>query len=67
MSFEYLADPAAGPNWTGLLPGRPEAYFLGQGEGEHAMLFTDLFTVLLSGDETEGQFGCSRARHREGS
>jgi quercetin 2,3-dioxygenase len=57
MSFEYLADPAAGPNWTGLLPGRPEAYFLGQGEGEHAMLFTDLFTVLLSGDETEGQFG----------
>jgi len=57
MSFEYLADPAAGPNWTGMLPGRPEAYFLGQGEGEHAMLFTDLFTVLLSGDETEGQFG----------
>jgi quercetin 2,3-dioxygenase len=44
MSFEYL-------------PGRPEAYFLEQGEGEHAMLFADLFTVLLSGDETEGQFG----------
>lgn len=32
-------------------------YVLRRGEGEHAMLFTDLFTVLLSGDETQGQFG----------
>ena len=30
---------------------------LRKGEGEHAMLFGDLFTVLLSGDETENQFG----------
>jgi quercetin 2,3-dioxygenase len=57
MSFEYLSDPAGGPGWRGLLPGRPEAYFLDRGEGEHAQLFADLFTVLLSGDETEGQFG----------
>jgi quercetin 2,3-dioxygenase len=57
MSFEYLTDPTAGPSWTGLLPGRPEAYFLKRGEGEHAKLFTDVFTVLLSGDETQGQFG----------
>jgi len=57
MSFEYLSDPANGPAWKGLLPGRPDAYFLDSGEGEHAQLFTDLFTVLLSGDETEGQFG----------
>src|SRR4051795_5058533 len=57
MSFEYLIDPAAGPRWKGELPGRPQPYVLRRGQGEHAMLFTDLFTVLLSGDETENQFG----------
>ena len=57
MSFEYLTDPGHGPQWQGALPGRPDAFFLQRGEGEHAMLFTDLFTVLLSGDETGGQFG----------
>ena len=57
MSFEYLTDPGQGPGWQGVLPGQPEAFFLQGGEGEHAMLFTDLFTVLLSGDETGGQFG----------
>nr|WP_185949413.1 hypothetical protein [Microbispora sp. KK1-11] len=57
MSFEYLADPESGPRWKGTLPGAPEAFFLRRGEGERAMLFTDLFTVLLGGDETDGQFG----------
>ena len=57
MSFEYLIDPANGPQWKGQLPGKPAPYVLRKGEGEHAMLFGDLFTVLLSGDETEGQFG----------
>jgi quercetin 2,3-dioxygenase len=56
MSFAYLADPAR-PAWAGLLPGKPEAYFLSKGDGEHAKLFTDTFSVLLSGDETGGQFG----------
>lgn len=57
MTFEYLADPGQGPQWAGLLPGAPEAFFLGRGQGEHAKLFGDLFTVLVSGAETEGQFG----------
>ena len=57
MSFEYLVDPENGPRWRGLLPGRPAPYVLRRGEGEHAMLFTDLFTVLVSADETDGQFG----------
>jgi quercetin 2,3-dioxygenase len=57
VSFEYLIDPAKGPQWKGVLPGKPQPYVLRRGEGEHAMLFTDLFTVLLSGDETGGQFG----------
>ena len=57
MSFEYLADPSGRPAWTGLLPGKPQPYFLVRGEGEHAKLFADTFSVLLSGDETDGQFG----------
>ncbi len=57
MSFEYLIDPEKGPQWQGVLPGRPVPYVLERGAGEHAMLFGDLFTVLLSGDETQGQFG----------
>ena len=57
MSFEYQIDPATGPQWQGQLPGTPEPYVLRRGEGEHAKLFGDLFTVLLSGDETQGQFG----------
>lgn len=56
MSFEHLADPDR-PAWSGVLPGRPEPYVLRDGEGEHSKLFVDTFTVLLSGDETEGQFG----------
>jgi quercetin 2,3-dioxygenase len=57
MSFDHLADPSGRPAWSGVLPGKPEPFFLARGEGEHAKLFADTFTVLLSGDETEGQFG----------
>ena len=57
MTFEYLTDRERGPQWQGLLPGAPEAFFLRRGEGEHAKLFGDLFTVLVSGAETSGQFG----------
>lgn len=62
MSFEYLIDPEHGPQWKDLLPGSPEPYFLSAGEGEHAQLFVDLFTVLVSGNETDGQFGVFTAR-----
>ena len=57
MSFEFLIDPQHGPQWKGVLPGKPVPYVLRKGAGEHAMLFTDLFSVLLSGDETNNQFG----------
>jgi quercetin 2,3-dioxygenase len=43
MSFEYLIDPEKGPQWKGVLPGSPEAFFLKRGEGEHAKLFGDAF------------------------
>ncbi|WP_028659593.1 quercetin 2,3-dioxygenase [Nocardioides insulae] len=57
MTFEYLADPSGRPAWDGVLPGKPEPFFLSAGEGEHSRLFGDHFSVLLSGDETENQFG----------
>jgi hypothetical protein len=44
MSFEYLIDPATGPQWTGLLPGKPQPYVLRK--GEHAMLCTDALQVF---------------------
>ena len=66
MTFEYLTDPERGPQWQGLLPGAPEAFFLRCGEGEHAKLFGDLFTVLVSGTETGGQFGIITSRSPAG-
>jgi hypothetical protein len=49
MSFETWSTRPDRPG-AGLLPGRPETYFLSKGEGEHAKLYTDTFSVL-SGDE----------------
>jgi quercetin 2,3-dioxygenase len=66
MTFEYLTDPERGPQWQGLPPGAPEAFFLKRGEGEHAKLFGDLFTVLVSGTETGGQFGIITSRSPAG-
>lgn len=43
--------------WQDALPGKPEPYFLDAGEGERSIVFDQLFTVLLSGDETNNQFG----------
>ncbi|WP_433027493.1 quercetin 2,3-dioxygenase [Actinomycetospora sp. CA-053990] len=52
MTAEFVT-----PTSEETLPGRPSPFFLAAGEGERAHLFDQLFTVLLSGDETEGQFG----------
>jgi len=55
MTAEFATRHAEGERFA--LPGRPVPYFLEAGEGERAHLFDQLFTVLLSGDETGGQFG----------
>ena len=55
MTLEFTQPGAEGGLFA--LPGRPVPYFLEAGEGERAHLFDQLFTVLLSGAETEGQFG----------
>jgi quercetin 2,3-dioxygenase len=51
MTMEYAARSGS------PLPGGPKPYFLSEGEGEKAILIDSLFTVLLSADATEGQFG----------
>ena len=52
MTLEFARPAPRSP-----LPGSPTPYFLADGEGEHAVLIDSLFTVLLSADETDGQFG----------
>jgi quercetin 2,3-dioxygenase len=39
------------------LPGRPAPYVLRAGQGERSIIVDQLATVLVSGDETGGQFG----------
>jgi quercetin 2,3-dioxygenase len=53
MTAEFAKTGAEGLT----LPGAPLPFFLQEGEGERAHLFDSLVTVLLSKDETEGQFG----------
>jgi quercetin 2,3-dioxygenase len=65
MTFELLR-PGQKPSWSGVLPGAPEPYFLKDGEGEHSQLYDTLVTVLLSADETEGQFGVFTCRQPKG-
>lgn len=40
----------------GILPGSPKPYYLDKGEGEKSVVFDTLFTILLTGDETDGQY-----------
>jgi quercetin 2,3-dioxygenase len=43
--------------FAGILPGKPEPFYLANGEGEKSVVFDQLFTILLSADETEGNYG----------
>lgn len=45
------------PQYAGILPGSPQPFYLNNGEGEKSIVFDQLFSILLSGDETDGQFG----------
>ncbi len=49
-------DPDKVP-FAGVLPAAPKPFVLGNGEGEKSLVFDQLFTVLLSADETEDQYG----------
>ena len=52
--------------FAGILPGAPKPFVLGNGEGEKSLVFDQLFTVLLSADETEDQFGAFTMQGRKG-
>jgi quercetin 2,3-dioxygenase len=52
----YEAADGTNP-YEGILPGKPAPYFLEPGEGEKSVVFDTTFNILLSGDETEGQYG----------
>jgi quercetin 2,3-dioxygenase len=45
------------PLHEGILPGSPQPFYLDQGQGEKSIVFDQLFTILLTGDETDGQYG----------
>lgn len=58
VSADRTSSPSnqgTGP-FAGILPGVPAPFYLERGEGEKSVVFDTLFTVLLSGDETEGQY-----------
>ncbi len=55
MSLDETTKPGPHPH-AGILPGAPNPFFLDKGEGEKSVVFDTLFTVLLTGDETEGQY-----------
>ncbi|WP_062385536.1 quercetin 2,3-dioxygenase [Demequina iriomotensis] len=48
--------PALSPTHAGILPGSPKPFYLDNGEGEKSVVFDTLFTILLTGDETDGQY-----------
>ena len=43
--------------FEGILPGKPAPFYLEPGEGEKSVVFDTTFNILLSGDETENQYG----------
>jgi quercetin 2,3-dioxygenase len=52
----YEAADGTNP-FEGILPGKPAPFFLEPGEGEKSVVFDTTFNILLSGDETENQYG----------
>ncbi|GAA3910291.1 quercetin 2,3-dioxygenase [Microbacterium invictum] len=56
MTIFAIDDTDKAP-FAGILPAAPKPFVLGNGEGEKSLVFDQLFTILLSADETEDQFG----------
>ncbi|MFE1646711.1 quercetin 2,3-dioxygenase [Microbacterium sp. P01] len=62
----FPVDDADKVAFTGILPGAPKPFVLGNGEGEKSLVFDQLFTVLLSADETDDQYGAFTMQGRAG-
>jgi len=66
VTFDQIRNRQEKPSWKGVLPGRPVPFFLDDGDGERSAVFDSLVTVLLSKDETDGQFGVFTMRQPKG-
>jgi quercetin 2,3-dioxygenase len=53
---DTIDESAERDQFPGVLPGRRVPFMLNNGEGEKSVLFGDLFTIMLTGDETDGQY-----------
>jgi quercetin 2,3-dioxygenase len=56
LDENQTARPELAPEHQGILPGKPTPFFLDRGEGEKSLVFDQRFTILLTGDETDGQY-----------
>ena len=56
MTVFAIDDPQKMP-FRGILPAVPKPFVLGEGEGEKSLVFDQIFEILLSGDETDDQYG----------
>jgi len=65
MTTFPIDDPDKVP-FAGILPAAPKPFVLGSGEGEKSLVFDQLFEILLSGDETEDQYGAWTMKARQG-
>lgn len=66
MSIDTPTDGGLAPVHEGILPGTPQPFYLENGEGEKSIVFDQLFTILLSGEETDGQYGVFTAEAPKG-
>ena len=64
MSLSVSTDEAS--TTAAVLPGRPVPFVVRQGEGEKSVLFDNSFAVLLSSDETEGQYSAATLHGAKG-
>lgn len=62
----FLTDDPDKVAFAGILPASPKPFVLGNGEGEKSLVFDQLFTILLSADETEDQYGAFTMQGRKG-
>lgn len=66
MAMTFPADDPEKVPFAGILPAAPKPYVLGNGEGERSLVFDQLFTILASSDETDGQYGAFTMAGRRG-
>lgn len=66
MSTKAIPPVEVPAGYEGMLPGGPDPFILRQGEGEKSVLFDNLFTVLLSSNETEGEYSAATVHGNAG-